>query len=333
MSGPADFIDLPAAVRRERLTVAISQCHAYHFERNVAYRATVSARGVGPALRPGDLAHILRPAALTFKSYAEVIGPFPQDNPAGFHRWLSDQLSCSLPGERWDAARRGRRYASLEALLCDLERGYSDLGLEIVTSTGTSGRASIVVRDAATIALATQAFFSGIRDVWGVERGTALIFVMPEDTRIAMARTARFGTRSLDWAADSPVYYTIPFAATPDQMRVRAGRIFRSGLEGVVERRVLNPFMNWAYVHLAEPRALATTLACLDRCIAEDRPLMLLGGLVQLHALTQAVAKRRGGPLVLPAGSRVATGGGVKEQYAVSPSRIREDLRAAFAPR
>jgi hypothetical protein len=114
-------------------------------------------------------------------------------------------------------------------------------------------------------------------------------------------------------------------------MRVRAGRTFRSGLEGVVERRVLNPFMNWAYAHLAEPRALATTLACLDRCIAEDRPLMLLGGLVQLHALTQAVAKRRGGPLVLPAGSRVATGGGVKEQYAVSPSRIREDLRAAFA--
>ena len=63
------------------------------------------------------------------------------------------------------------------------------------------------------------------RHVWGVERSTALIFVMPEDTPgIAMARTARFGTRDLDWAADSPVYYTIPFAATPDQMRVRAGR-------------------------------------------------------------------------------------------------------------
>ena len=49
----------------------------------------------------------------------------------------------------------------------------------------------------------------------GRQRGTTLIFVMPEDTRIAMARTARFGTRYLDWAADSPVYYTIPFAATP----------------------------------------------------------------------------------------------------------------------
>ena len=101
-------------------------------------------------------------------------------------------------------------------------------------------------------------------------------------------------------------------------MRVRAGRTFRPGLEGVVEQRVLNPFMNWAYVHLAEPRALATTLACLDRCIAEDRQLMLLGGLVQLHALTQAVTS--GLPVrCLPAGSGVATGGGAKEQYAVSP--------------
>ena len=59
---------------------------------------------------------------------------------------------------------------------------------------------------------------------------------------------------------------------------------------------MLNPFMGWAYAHLAEPRALAVTLACLDRCIAEGRPLMLLGGLVQLHALTRAVGERRRGP-------------------------------------
>jgi hypothetical protein len=331
MSGPNDFVHLPASVRREQLTAAISRCHAYHFERNSAYRTTVIARGVGSVLGSGELGRILRPAALTFKSYGEVIGPFPEDDPAGFHRWLSDQLSCPLPSDRWDALRSGRRYTSLEALLCDVERIYADLGLEIVTSTGTSGRSSIVVRDEATIALATEAFFTGIRDVWGVERGTALIFVMPEDTRIAMARTARFGTRHLDWAADSPVYYTIPFAATPDQMRVRAGRTFRPGLEGTVERRVLNPFMNWAYAHMAEPRALTATLACLDRCIAEERPVMLLGGLVQLHALTQTVAGRRRGPLALPAGSRVATGGGVKERYPVGPARIREALRAAFA--
>jgi hypothetical protein len=51
--------DLPAAVRREQLTAAILQYHAYHFERNVAYRAKVSAGGVGPALGPDDLARIL----------------------------------------------------------------------------------------------------------------------------------------------------------------------------------------------------------------------------------------------------------------------------------
>ena len=44
-----------------------------------------------------DLARLLRPAALTFKSYVETIGPFPQDDPAGFLAWLSDQLSIPLP--------------------------------------------------------------------------------------------------------------------------------------------------------------------------------------------------------------------------------------------
>ena len=130
----------------------------------------------------------MRPAALTFKSYAEVIGPFPQDDPAGFLRWLSEQLSCPLPDDRWGTFRR--RYASLEALLCDVERVYADLGLEIVTSTGTRAGPASWRATAATVALATEAFFTGIRDAWGIERGTALVFVMPEDTRVAMARTA-----------------------------------------------------------------------------------------------------------------------------------------------
>jgi hypothetical protein len=324
----SDFNNHPRAWRAEALMTAIVAAHAYHFDRNVAYRKAVAARGVGPALRPGDLPRILRPAALTFKSYTDVIGPFPQDDPVGFLRWLNDQLSCPLPEDRRGSLRR--RYPSLEALLCAVERLYTDMGLEIVTSTGTSGRASIVARDQATVALATEAFFTGIRQAWDIQRGTALIFMMPEDTRVAMARTARFGTRHLDWAAESPVYYTIPFAATPDLIRIRAGRIFRPGTEGLVERRLLNPFMGWAYAHMAEPRAVAVTVACLEKCIAEARPLMLLGGLVQLHALARAVDERRGGPLTLPPGSRVATGGGVKELYPVPPERIRADLRTAF---
>ena len=320
---------------------AIVAAHQHHFVRNAAYRRTVTARGVGLRLDPRDLARILRPAALTFKSYNELIGPFPQDDPPGFLAWLQDQISLPLPAGRETAFRR--RYGSLESLLCDIERIYADLGLEIVTSTGTSGRASIVPRSGATVELAVQAYFTGIRELWGVGRGTAMVFMMPQDTRVAMARSARFGTRTLDWTADSPVYYTMSFSATPDQMRVRAGRTFRGGVHGLVERRVLHPFMVWANGRLAEPRYIAATLARLQECAAAGRPVMLMGGLAQLHPLAAAWTNaQRAAPvppepvipsptsMALPPGSRVATGGGIKGDYPFTPAQIRADLRRAF---
>jgi hypothetical protein len=317
-----DFLTLPPPQRSQVLLEAIEEQHRYHFGRNVAYWQIVTARGVGPRVASDQLACLLRLAALTFKSYIEHIGPFPQDDPPGFLRWLTDQLSISLPRDRWPAFRR--RYRTLEALLCDIERIYADLGLEIVTSTGTSGRASIVARNAVTVELAVRAFFTGIHHSWGVARGTALIFVMPQDTRVAMARSARFGTRQLDWAADSPVYYTLPFSATPDLIRIRSGRTFRPGLEGMVERRVLYPGMAWANERLAAPRYIALTLARLRECVQVGRPLMLLGGMAQLHSIARQTT------MSLPAGSRVATGGGMKEQYPFTPAQIRADLRAAF---
>jgi hypothetical protein len=317
-----DFFTLPAAQRSQVLLEAIGAQHRYHFERNAVYQQTLAARGVGLQIGPSDLARLLRPAALAFKSYIELIGPFPQDDPQGFLRWLSDQLSVSLPRDRWPAFRR--RYRTLEALLCDVERSYADSGLEIVTSSGTSGRASIVARNAATVGLAVHAFFTGIRRAWGISHSTAMIFVMPENTRVAMARVARLGTRQLDWAAASPVYYTMPFSATPDLIRIRAGRTFRPGLEGWIEQRVLSPFMAWANERQATPRYVATTLARLRECARTGRPLMLLGGLVQLHAIARQASVR------LPPGSRVATGGGMKEQYPFTPAQIRADLRAAF---
>jgi hypothetical protein len=304
---------------------AIRAAHQHHFERNAAYRRTLAARGVGARFDPRDLARILRPAALTFKSYSDLIGPFPQDDPLAFLAWLQDQISLPLPEGRQPAFRH--RYGSLEALLCDIERVYSDLGLEIVTSSGTSGRASIVPRSGATVEVAVQAFFTGIRELWGVGRGTALIFMMPADTRVAMARSARFGTRTLDWTADSPVYYTMPFSATPDQIRVRAGHTFRSGLQGLVERRVLHPFMVWANGRLAEPRYLAATQGRLHECVAAGLPVMLMGGLTQLHSLAGAWT---GTGAAWPPGSRVATGGGMKEDYPSTPAQIRADLRRAF---
>jgi len=318
-----DVLKWPSIQRREALRAAIATRHIYHFERNVAYRQSVAARGIGPRIDPAaDLARILRPAALTFKSYADRIGPFPQEDPLGFLHWLSEQLSIPLSADRWSAF--PRRFGTLEALLLAVERTYAGLGLEIVTSTGTSGRASIVVRDAATIALAVQAFFAGIQRVWGIGRGTALVFMMPAESRVAMARTARFGVRQTDWEADGRVYFTVPFSATPDQLRVRAGRTFRPGLNGILERRVLHPFMAWANVHVAEPRFRAQTLARLRECGEAGLPTMLLGGLAQLHGLVDGLS------LSLPAGSRVATGGGMKEHYPFTPAQIRADLSAAF---
>ncbi len=317
-----DFFNLAAEARRDLLLKAIETQHRYHFERNVAYRQTLTARGLGSQFNARDLVRLLRPAALTFKSYIERVGPFPQDDPSGFVHWLSEQLSIPLPRERWSAFRR--RYRTLEALLCDIERVYADLGLEIVTSTGTSGRASIIVRDAVTVELSVHAFFTAIRHSWGIQRGHALVFVMPQETRVAMARTARFGTRQLDWAADSPVYYTMPFSATPDRLRISAGRTFRPGLEGSIERRILHPMMAWANERLATPRYIALTLARLRECVQAHRPTMLLGGLVQLHTLARQAVPR------LPAGSRIATGGGMKEHYPFTPAQIRADLRAAF---
>jgi hypothetical protein len=321
-----DYLAQPAGQRASApLEDAIIAAHQHHFERNAAYRRTVSARGVGARLDPRDLARILRPAALTFKSYGDLIGPFPQDDPLGFLAWIQDQISRPLPEGRRAAFRR--RYGSLEALLCDIERVYADLGLEIVISSGTSGRASIVPRNGATVEVAVQAFFTGIRELWGVGRGTALVFMMPENSRVAMARSARFGTRTLDWTADSPVYYTMPFSATPDQMRVRAGRTYRSGCRGLFERRVMHPFMVWANGRLAEPRYVTATMTRLRECVASERPVMLMGGLAQLHPLADVWTSSSA---VLPSGSRVATGGGMKGDYPFTPARVRADLRSAF---
>jgi hypothetical protein len=318
-----DFFTLPARQRSHLLLDAIEAQHRYHLEHNAAYRQILTVRGVGPQFRQDTMSRLLRPAAVTFKSYIDQVGPFPQDAPADFVRWLSDQLSIQLPRERWTALRS--RYQTLEALLCDIERIHAELGLEIVTSSGTSGRASIIVRDAATVELSVRAFFTAIRRSWGIERGTPLVFVMPKETRVAMARTARFGTRQLDWIADSQVYYTMPFSATPDLLRIRAGRLFRPGVQGLIERRVLGPWMGWANDRLATPRYIAQTLARLRECAQTGRPLMMLGGLMQLHAIAQQAA------VALPQGSRVATGGGMKEQYAFTSAQIRADLHAAFA--
>ena len=283
MTALRDFYDIHPETRDVILLDSIRERHAWHYSCNEAYRTTVSARGVGPVLIPEHMPRVLRVSAITFKGYIERLGTsFPQDQPQRFLEWLAGQLSIALPLDRAAALRP--RYASLGSLLDAIESLYADLGLEIVTSSGTSGKFTILVRDGPTLQTATDAYFTGIERAWGINAEHILVMVMPEQTRVAMAHIAHLGTRVLEW---DKVEYTMPFKADPDTIRVRTGRTFRPGLKGAWERRVLNPFMAWADRALAERGFVGCTAQALERSAATDRPVMLLGGLVQLDAVAE----------------------------------------------
>lgn len=321
---------MPPAERRAILLEAIAAAHAWHYPRNRAYRLTVSARGVGPTVDPAgpcSLARLLRPTAQTFKSYVDLLGtPFAQDRPQAFLAWLADQLSIELPAERF--ARFRPRYRSLEALLADFERIYADLGLEALTSSGTSGRSTIMLRDQETLDKTTESFYLCFQRYFGMQAGHRAIFFMPQKTRIAMARMAAFSVARV-WAGDARIHFTIPFPAHPDQVRVRAGRTFRPGLSGVVERRLMHPFTGWMNEHYVTPRAVRETIGLLRRSAAAGEKVLLFGGLVQLHAVALEL-QRLGETLRLAPGSLLGTGGGLKELYPTSPAEIRRVLAEVF---
>jgi hypothetical protein len=324
-----DFYSLAPDQRDEVLIRKIAEAHRWHFARNEAYRLTISARGVSADtdIDAERLPLLLRVSAITYKSYIEQIAtPFPQQEPALFMDWMRSFASVSLPRDK--KGRLKRRYPNMEALFLVLERLFSDQGLEIVTSSGTSGKATIILRNADSIRMATAAYFAAIAHAWEIGPGCHLVFVMPEDTRVAMARIARMATRELDWGKENHIAYTMPFKATPDLIRIRTGRTFRNGLSGLLERRILNPFMAWANGSLGESRYVRETLRALQELPPPERPVLLLGGLVQLDAVARAVPPHD--PIVLPQGSRVATGGGLKGEYPDTPSRIRSRLRKAF---
>lgn len=323
----SDFYTIPPAERDRLLLDAIQASHAWHYPRNTAYRNTVAARGVGPNVSPGDLHRLLRVSAITFKSYVEQLGtPFPQDHPRRVVAWLADQLSLKLPQDPALALRP--RYASFEALLSAIEALYADLRLEIVTSSGTSGVFTIMVRDRESAETATRAYFTAIAHSWNIGPRHDMVFVMPERTRVAMGRIASIGTRVLDWTSESAVAYTMPFSANPDTIRIRTGRTFRPGLHGLWEQHALQRFMVWAYSALAEKKVVSHTVQALERSAANGHPVLLLGGLVQLDAIGQHLLAH--GAMELPAGSRVATGGGVKQAYPRAPNAIRQDLQRAL---
>jgi len=326
-SGFKAFYGMSPGQRDEMLVDGIREQHAWHFERNRAYRRTVELRGLGGDVEERDLPGLLRVSAITFKSYIRQEGIlFPQAEPQRFLRWLQDHISLPLPEERFGGFRR--RYPSLESLFRAVESTFADLRLEMVTSSGTSGKASILVRDASAVRKATDAYFTAIDRMWGFRTRHNLLFVMPYETRVAMARIARMGTRELGWGEEADIAYTMPFKADPDTIRIQSGRMFRPGLAGLWERKLMFPFMEWAYEALGSPKFVKSTLEALERFRVQERPILVLGGLVQLDAVARELDSRGG--LELPAGSRIATGGGMKRDYPRSPAEIRETLGRAF---
>jgi hypothetical protein len=320
----ADFWNLTPENRRSILTKAIADVHAWHYQRNHSYHNTVAARGVGSSIKVDDLPRLLRPTAQTFKSYIDILGtPFPSDCPRAFATWMADQLSIELPSQRFDQLRS--RYGSLETLLCACERIFADFGLEISTSSGTSGRSTIMVRDQDSIDKTVESFYLAFQRYLGMQADHRAVFIMPQKARIAMARMASFSVRRVG-IPDDRIHFTIPFPAAPDMVRIRAGRTYRPGLQGLVERRLLNPFMVWMNEHYVNPQAVQKTVALLKQVQLQGEKLLLFGGWVQLHAVALEL-KRTGQVIRLAPGSLVGSGGGFKELYPATLPEIREDLR------
>ncbi len=320
----------PTETEREKTVLrGILATHSWHFERNTAYRNVVAARGVGPRAGAADLSRLLRPTSQTFKSYIDLLGtPFPQDEARGFGEWLIDQLSVDLPADR--LRRLGSSYRSLEAMLQAIEYVFSDYDLELLTSSGTSGRATIIARDAKSTNLNVESFYLSFQRYLGMKAEHRAIFMMPKRTRIAMARMARFSVRRVGLTSDR-VHFAIPFPAHPDQVRIRAGRAFRSGRRGFVERRVWHPAINTIQARYVDPHAVKVALKLLDRAAAHGEKVLLFGSLTQLHGVALALIRANRSVALAP-GSLLGTGGGMKEAYGLSPDEIRQDMMRAFRP-
>lgn len=319
----AEFWDVPPAERTDILLNAIATTHAKHFALNSAYRRTVSARGIQEDITREDLPRLLRPTAQTFKSYIELLGtPFPDKKPQAFVQWLDDQISIGLPQERFEQFRE--QYPSLEALLQDFERIFSDFGFEILTSSGTSGRSTIMVRDQDGMDKTVESFYLAFQRYLGMKADHRAIFIMPQQTRIAMARMAGFSIARVGLTEDR-VHFTIPFSAEPDQVRIRAGRTYRPDFRGLLERKIYNPFMNWANESVVMPRAIRLTVDLLKQAQESGEKVLVFGGWIQLHAVAQEISAR-GTALRLAPGSLLGTGGGFKELYPFNQDQIRNDL-------
>jgi len=323
----SDFFDMPISKRREILLQAIIETHAWHYPRNLAYRLAVEAKGVGPSISEDDLSRILRPTAHVFKSYVDILNtPFPENDPASFMDWVSTNLSIRLPDNQLNLFKS--RYSSLESFLTDIEKVFSNLGFVIGTSSGTSGKATIMVRDSEAAQKAIEAYKLAVYRMWGTKDNHQIIFIMPKQTRIVMAWVARLATERLGMSKQS--HFAIPFAATPDHVRIRSGQLFKPGIRGLFERRFLYPFMEWMNDTRVKDVYVNRTISLLEDFAASQTPVLLFGGWVQLDDVYQGLQEKgygeNGKRLVLHPVSMIGTGGGIKEMYPISPGQIRDQL-------
>ncbi len=322
-----DFFEMSISQRRDILLRAIFETHEWHYPRNQAYRLAVAAKGIGPSISKDALSRVLRPTARVFKSYIDILDtPFPENNPLGFLDWLSSNLSIELPKDQLKTFKS--RYLSLESFLADIEKNFANLGFVIGTSSGTSGKATIMVRNAEAAQKAFEAYKLAVYRMWGTKDDHQIIFIMPERTRIVMAWVARLATEQLGMANQS--HFAIPFTATPDHVRIRSGRLFKPGLRGVFEQRFLFPFMGWMNDNRVKDIYVDRTVSLLEDYAASSDPVLLFGGWIQLDEVYQDLRQRgygqNGKRLILNAESMIGTGGGIKEMYPFSPDQIRDSL-------
>jgi hypothetical protein len=151
---------------------------------------------------------------------------------------------------------------------------------------------------------------------------------MPEQTRIVMAWVANLATERLGMANQS--HFAIPFPATPDQVRIRSGRLFKPGIRGLIEQHLLFPFMEWMNDNLVKDMYVKRTIALLEEYAESGTAVLIFGGWVQLDHVYQGLLTRgygqNGKRLVLNSESMIGTGGGLKEMYPSSPDQIRDRL-------
>ena len=311
------------AAREDLLLRGIAAAHTYHFEHNTAYRNIVAPRGVGPWVPPDEMSRLLRTTSQAFKSYIDILGtPFPQDQPAEFIDWLAEQVSVDL---RVGSRRLHSGYWSLEGLLRAVDHTYAGLGLEMLTSSGTSGRMTVIPRDRRSTDLAAESFSLSFQRYLGMAADFTAIFMTRKRTRVAVPHMAWSGVRTVG-LPPRKIQSAAWLPSSPGQIR---GRTYRPGWRGAVERHISHPLVAALQSRLVDAQAVESAISRLIPAGAHEERVLLFGSLTQLHKIASFLLEG-GRTLTLTPGSLLGTWGGMKETSTETAAEMRQDLGNAF---